>query len=185
MMNLVFVVAISLALLFFLWLVSRRGSLDAAGHNGHIIDPSAYLVRLPPRDLLHRFLSPEDIEYAAALNSPALLRRVVQERRKLAAAWLRQTKREAARLFRLHIRSARHAEELRPSAEVKLMFAAGSFLVVYAMMMAAVGLYGPFRTRRFLETIETLADVLSNLGGRIAESIGPSLVPRFDPGAGR
>lgn len=185
MTNFVFIIAIGIALLFFLWVAARRGVSDAAAPRDNAAQPSEYLVRLPPRALLDRFLSPEDIEYAATLNSPVLLRLVVRERRRLAAAWLSQTRREAGRLFRLHVRTVRHAEGLRPAAEVKLVFAAGSFLVVYAVMMAAVGLYGPLRTRRFLESLQGLANVLSNLGGRIAEGIGPGLVPLVDARGGR
>jgi hypothetical protein len=110
---------------------------------------------------------------------------VVRERQRLAMAWLRQTRREAGRLFRLHIRTVRQAEGLRPAAEVKLVFAAGAFLVVCAVMMAAVELYGPLHTRRFLESIRKLAGILSNLGGRIAASIGAGLVPQLDARGGR
>ncbi|HEV3329784.1 MAG TPA: hypothetical protein VG096_02310 [Bryobacteraceae bacterium] len=185
MMNFAFVIAGGVALLFFLWLVLRRNASDTAAHHDYVANPSAYWVRLPPRALLDRFLSPEDVEYAAELNSPALLRRVVRERRRLAAAWLRQTRREAGRLFLLHVRTVRQAEGLRPAAEVNLVFAAASFLVVYAVMMTAVGLYGPLHTRRFLESLQSLANILSNLGGRIAESIGPALVPQLDGRGGR
>lgn len=185
MMNLIFIITISIALLFFLWLVVRRSASDSAAQHDNPTGLSQYLVCLPPRALLDRFLSAEDVEYAATLNSPAVVRLVLRERRRLAAAWLRQTRREAGRLFRLHIRTVRQAQGLRPAAEVKLMFAAGSFFVVYAVMMAAVGLYGPLRTRRFLESVQTLANVLSNLGGRIAESIGPGMVPHLDATGGR
>jgi hypothetical protein len=186
MMNFALIIAVSLlALVFFLWLALRRSASESALHHDHPVNSSDHLVRLPPRALLDRFLSPEDVEYAATLNSPAVLRLVVGERRRLAAAWLRQTRREAGRLFRLHIRMVRQAEGLRPAAEVKLVFAAGSFLVVYAVMMTAVGLYGPFQTRRGLESLQSLANVLSNLGGRIADSISPALVQQMDAQGGR
>jgi hypothetical protein len=53
-------------------------------------------------------------------------------------------------------------------------------------MVGSVCLYGPLRTRRFLESLRVLADILSRLGGRIADSIGPDLVPHMDsvPGGG-
>lgn len=185
MMNFAFLIAISIALLFFLWLVARRSASDSAAQHDHPAGLSEYLVRLPPRALLDRFLSAEDVEYAATLNSPAVLRLVVRDRQRLAVAWLRQTRREAGRLFRLHIRTVRQAEGLRPAAELRLVFAAGSFFAVYAVMRAAVGLYGPLHTRRFLESLQTLANVLSDLGGRIAESMGPGMAPQLDSRGGR
>lgn len=184
-MNFIFVIAIGLALLFFFWVASRRNTSDIAAPYGGSPDASEYMVHLPSRALLDRFLSAEDVEYAATLNSSALVRLVVRERRRLATVWLRQNGREAGRLFRLHLRMVRQAEGLRPTAEVKLVFAVGSFFFVYAVMMAAVGLYGTLRTRRFLESLQTLANVLSNLGGRIAEGIGSSMVPQLDAGGGR
>ena len=185
MMNFVFIITIGIALLFFLWLVARRNASDTSAPAAGSGDSSEYRVRLPPRALLDRFLSAEDLEYAASLNSPAVLRLVVRERRRLAMAWLRQTRREAGRLFRLHIRTVRQAEDLRPVAEVKLVFAAGAFLVVCAVMMAAVELYGPLQTRRFLESVQKLAEILSSLGGRIAASIGAGMVPQLDARGGR
>lgn len=179
-MNFIIIISISVALLYFLWVAARRSASDSAVHSDHPWEPAEYLVRLPPRALLDRFLSSEDVEYAATLHSPALLRRVVRERRRLAVAWLRQIRREAGRLYRLHLRTVRQAEGLIPAAEVKLALAAGSFLAVYVVLMGAVRLYGPLRTRRFLESLQTLANTLSNLGGRIAESIGPGLVPQSD-----
>jgi hypothetical protein len=183
-MNFILIISISLALLFFLWLVARRSASDSAAQLDHPSD-SEYLVRLPPRALLDRFLSADDVEYAATLNSPALLRLVVRERRRLAMAWLRQTRREAGRLFRLHHRMVRQAEGLRPAAEMKLVLVAGSFLVVSAVMMAAVELYGPLRTRRFLESVRKLAEILSKLGDRIAEGIGAGMVPQLHAKGGR
>jgi hypothetical protein len=186
MINLSFIIAIALALLFFLWIVWRRETENGRGSSRSLPDPSEYLVRLPKRALLDRCLSPEDVEFAAMLRSPALLHLLVYERRRLALAWLRQTRHEAVRLFRLHVRTVRHASGLRPGAEVKLFSAVGLFLIFYTVMVGSVYLYGPFRTRRFLESLRLLADILSGLGGRIAESIGPGLVPQMDsmPGGG-
>ncbi|HUI80713.1 MAG TPA: hypothetical protein VLY24_22465 [Bryobacteraceae bacterium] len=185
MMNFAFVIAISVALLLLLWKAARRGPAETADAHEKFLEPSQCLVRLPPRALLDRFLSLDDVEYVAKVKSPVVLRLVLRERRRLAARWLRQTRHEAGRLLRLHVRMVRQAEGLRPLAEVKLIFAAGSFLIVYAVMMAAVGLYGPLRTRSFLQSLQTLANVLSNLGGRIAESTGPGLVPQWNAGVGR
>jgi hypothetical protein len=184
MMNYFLIVAISFALLLLLWIAMRRNPAEPALHD-HSGEAADYSTRLPPRALLDHLLSSEDVEYASRVNSPLVLRLVVRERRRLAAAWLRQTRREAARLFRLHVRTARQAEGLRPVAELKLIFAAGSFLAVYSIMMAAVSLYGPLRTRSFLQALQSLATVLSNLGGRIAASISPGAVPQLDARVGR
>ena len=183
-MNLFFIVAISFALLFLLWIALRRSPAEIST-NERSASSSDYAVRLPARALLDSMLSPEDVEYASRIHSPAILRLVLRERRRLATAWLRQARHEAGRLFRLHVRTVRQAEGLRPAAEVKLVLVAGSFLVVCAVMMAAISLYGPLRTRGFLQSLHTLANVLSGLSGRIADSISPALVPQFNVSGGR
>jgi len=48
------------------------------------------------------------------------------------------------------------------------------------VMVGSVCLYGPLRTRRFLESLRLLADILSRLGERIAESTGPVLLPQMN-----
>jgi len=179
MTNFIFIIAISIALLLVLWLAARRGASPVMDR-GDLAGPAECLVQLPARALLDRFLSAEDLEYAATLNSPTLLRMVVRERRRLTAAWLRQTCREAGRLFRVHVRMARQAEGLRPLAELKLVLAVGTFFFVYAVMMCAVAFYGPLQTRSFLASLQRLANVLSRLGGRIADSVSPGLVPQLE-----
>jgi hypothetical protein len=116
-------------------------------------------------------LSIEDVEFAAQLGSPRILHLLLRERRRLALKWLRQTRREAGRLLRQHVRAARHAADLRPAAEVRLWFHAGLFLIVYEVLLTAVRLYGPFRTRAFVRSVFAMAGVLADLGDRIASAI--------------
>jgi hypothetical protein len=180
MIDISFIIAIAIALLVFLWVALQRGTDDGSGAIGKLPDAPECLVRLPKRALLDQCLSAEDVEFAATFASPALLRLLVGERRRLALAWLRETRREAARLFRLHVRTVRHSRGLRPASELKLFSAVGLFLISYGVMVASVCLYGPLRTRRFLESLRILADIVSRLGGRIAESASPALVPQMN-----
>jgi len=177
MTNLVFFLAIPAALLLMLVLAGLRSTGEGAGSTA-LPGDAEYLVRLPERGLLDRCLAPEDVEFVAFLNSPPLLRLLLHERRRLALAWLHQTRREAARLYRLHIRSVRHAAGLRPAAEARLISAVGLFTIIYVLIVGTVWLYGPFRTRAFLHSLKVLAGVLLNLGGRIADSISPNWIPQ-------
>jgi hypothetical protein len=165
------IVGFGAALLLLVWLAGRRRSEVASIASEDL--SSEYLVRLPPSGLLARCLAVEDVEFATALRSPEVLRLLLRERRRLALGWLRQTRREAARLFRLHIRMARNAPDLRPAAELKLIFQLGVFFLLYQILASVVRLYGPFRTRTFVNSVQALADVLAHLGGRIAENIVP------------
>jgi hypothetical protein len=176
MMSLFFLIAIPVVLLILLALSGRRSHGEEATG---LPAEAEYLIRLPERSLLDHCLSAEDSEFVAALRSPRLLALLVYERRRLALAWLRQTRREAGRLYRLHVRSVRHAAGLRPAAELRLLSAVSLFALVYALMVGTVWMYGPFRTRRFLDSLRVLAGVLSGLGSRIADSIGPEWSPQM------
>jgi hypothetical protein len=170
-MSSVAIIAFGAALLLLMWLAGRGRSEAASSASGDL--SSEYVVRLPPRGLLGRCLAIEDVEYAEGLRSREVLRLLLRERRRLALGWLRQTRREASRLFRLHIRLARHAPDLRPAAELKLIFQLGVFFLLYQVLAGVVSLYGPFRARSFVNSVHSLADVLARLGGRIAENIVP------------
>ena len=166
MTGLMILIGLLMALLLLFW-AAGRGRADFGADRAEEESP----VRLPPKALLGRCLSIEDVEYAAQLGSPRILRLLLRERRRLALKWLRQTRQEAGRLLRQHVRAARHAADLRPAAEVRLWFHAGLFLIVYEVLMTAVRLYGPFRTRAFVRSVFAMAGVLVNLGDRIAGTI--------------
>ncbi len=158
-------------LLLFFW--AGRQWLELPGDLESPLDISSYAVRLPPRTLFSRCLSTEDVAFVNSLASPPVLRLLLHERRRLALHWLRLTRREAARLFSLHLRAVRHAIDLRPITEVRLLLQVSLFFILYETMVGMLRLYGPFRTRAFVRTVQRLADLLSALGGRIAETVAP------------
>src|SRR5215475_6397081 len=156
-MSLALIVGLCVLLAALLVLVLSRNWQQEAGTSFDSPDRRDTLVRLPNRTLLDRCLSAEDLAFISSLQSRPLLRLFVRERRRLAVAWLRQTRREAQRLLELHVRSVRYAADLRPGAEAKLFLAAGLFVLVYGMMLGIVFWYGPVRTGRFLQSLQGLA----------------------------
>jgi hypothetical protein len=183
-MSLALVVGLCAALVALLVLVLCRSRQEEAGGSHEAPNCPEPPVRLPDRALLDRCLSSEDLAYVSSFESQSLLRLFVRERRRLAVAWLRQTRREAQRLLGLHVRSVRYAADLRPGAEAKLFLAAGLFLLIYGAMLGIVSWYGPLRTRRFLESVQGLAGVLSRLGEGIAASIASGGLPAASAEAG-
>jgi hypothetical protein len=173
-MNWVVILALGFVLLLLLWATGRNHGVPVEGAGAPSPDPAEHPIRLPPHALLGRCLSVEDAEFAASLGSPAVLRLLLRDRRQFALEWLRQTRSEAGRLLRLHVRAVRYAAGLRPGREVALLFFAGMFFAVYEMLALCVRLYGPFRTRQFVHALHGLARVLTALGARIAASAVPS-----------
>lgn len=183
-MNSLIFLSIGLVLLILLWVAGRRRSADSSGAPGAVPDPSEYLVQLPRGSLMARCLSEEDVTFIESLGSPGVCRLFLAERRRLALQWLRLTRREATRLFGLHVRTARYAPDLRPSTEAKLVVQFATFWLIYEVLVGLVSLYGPFRTHSYVGSIESLAELLSGLGGRIAASIGPAPAERLQAAPG-
>jgi hypothetical protein len=169
-MNSMVLLGIGMAILILYWAAGRRRSCEiVAWQEGAEGDQSR--VRLPRPDLIRRCLSAHDIEFAGGVRAPAILQVLLQERRRLALKWLRSTRREAFRLVRLHLRTVRHAPDLRPVAEAKLMAQVCVFLIVCHVLLVMVWFYGPFRAQAFLQPVASMADMLCRLSGGIAETV--------------
>lgn len=176
-MDLLVLLGVAIVLLLVIWAVSRQSRpVRYAGHEPARAD-AEYRLRLPSLALLNRCLSVEDFAFTAGLRSPEIARLFLRERRRLALQWLHLTRREAGRLLSFHVRAVRHAADLRPLTEVRLLIHLVLFLVVYETMAILVRLYGPFHAQALLRSLQSLAGVLSGLGGRLAEAANPSLVP--------
>ena len=183
-MNSLIFLSAGLVLLILLWVAGRRRNSDSAGVSGAVPDASEYLVQLPPGSLMARCLSEEDVSFIESLASAGVCRLFLSERRRLALQWLRLTRREATRLFGLHVRTARYAPDLQPLTEGKLVVQFAAFWLIYEVLVGLVRLYGPFRTQSYVGSIQSLAELLSGLGGRIAASIGPAPVRRLQDAPG-
>ena len=125
-------------------------------------------VRLPPLAVLDRCLSLDDIEFTARLRAPRVLQLLLSERRRLALRWIRHTRHEVRRVFRRHLQAVRHSADLRPARELRVLVDALSFACLSQILVAVVYFYGPLQSRSFLQSIRSLANLLANLGGRIA-----------------
>jgi len=169
-MSLIVLLGAGAVIVMLLWAAGRRSGSEFDASNGNPGDPE-YRLRLPRAEIIRRCFSANDLAFAAKLRSPAILRLLLRERRRLALEWLRLTRRIATRLFRLHVHSVRHAADLRPSAEAKLAAQVCVFLMACQLMSVMVRLYGPFRTQTFLRSVQSLANVLAALSGRMAETV--------------
>ena len=182
-MSSVIFVTIGIVLLTLLWARGRRHG-SAFVRSRPVTDASQYLAQLPPSSLLGRCFSEEDVRFVASLGSQAVLRLLLQERRRLALEWLRLTRHEARRLFGLHVRTVRFVADLRPATEFKLLVQAGGFLFTSEVLEVLVRWYGPFRAHAYVQSIQGLGGVLAGLGGGIAQSIPPAAASGIAPAHG-
>ena len=94
-MSLALIAGLCAALAALLVLILRRNRDQEPGESYDSPNRLEPIVRLPNRILLDRCLSAEDLAFISSLESPRLMRLFLRERRRLAIAWLRQTRREA------------------------------------------------------------------------------------------
>ncbi len=180
MMSTVVILAIAVVLLALIGRALIR-SRDSAQFAPIEAGASEFLVRIPPADLLPRCISVDDVTYISRFQSPSLSYLLFSERRRLALLWLRQTRREAARLYRLHLRISAQAADLRPAAEAQLLFHFVAFWLAYQMLTSVVWFYGPVRTEVFVRSVRALAGVVAIHVERIARAIESASVPGRTP----
>ena len=156
------------AVAFLVLLLITAGLRNRTARAGTLsVRDSEAAVCMPPLAVLERCFSVDDIEFTAGLRAPEVLRLLLSERRRLALRWIHRSRHEVRRVLRLHLRAARQSAGLRPAAEFSVLFYAVSFAFVSRMLVTVVYFYGPLRTRSFLRSTRSLANILSNLGGRI------------------
>jgi len=170
-MDLAIISGSAAVLLILLLMMRNRGTaVGTSGASGAPLEVED-LPRPPSRAILGRCLSLEDIRFAATVRSPEVLRLLLCERRRLALRWLRLTRTESGRLLRSHLRAARHAQNLQPAQEFRLLFDYTSLVLIYHFLAILVRFYGPIRTVGFLRLAHSLSHVLANLGGHIADTV--------------
>ena len=135
--------------------------------------PAALEADIAPRPLMDRIFAEDDHRFAAS-EGKAVLRVFLTERRRVAFSWLRQTKGEATRILRLHLRAVRSDFALRHAVEIQLILHTLLFFAVYALLWFLVACYGAHSARSLIRNVVTLAGSLSGLGGRILADAGRS-----------
>jgi len=127
---------------------------------------------LPDRAFMERILAPEDARYIASLRLPRVHRLFLQERRRLAIAWLRANRAEATRLFALHRRAVRQTRDVSPMMEVRVACAFALFMLNYAAIVGLVQWVGPFRAGAILRLFDSLGGAMERLSRQVAASAG-------------
>jgi hypothetical protein len=173
MIQLVLILIIAFTLLVVVGLLLR----DAFGRGlGDRDTPETASLQadIPSRALMGRIFAEEDLGFVAAEHSRQLRRQFLGERRRLALCWLGQTRREATRILRLHLRVVRTDGALQLAVELKLIFHTFLFFAVYGLLWSLVSCNGPFWARSFMGNFVLLAGRLSGLGGNILADAGRS-----------
>jgi len=168
-------IGLMLLILLILWIQlaasSRGGKLSEADR-----DLTALQLELPPRTLVERIFAPEDWEFVSRQTPLRVQRIFLEERRAIALSWLRQTRREAARLLDFHLRVVRRNVNLRPAVEIKLALRYVLFLLVCNVLGVLIWLGGPFYSRKMVGYAVGVAQRLSYISGELLESMNAAQV---------
>lgn len=148
MIQTLFSIAVGLLLLGLLFIWAFRGRAS---------DPSAAVKlangarrsaqELPPQDLIERILDPRDLEFVSKESANETVKLLERERRTLAVAWLRQTRRQVGQLMSHHAVAVRHSRHLSPGLEIQLALHYAGFVVGYELTLALFYIRGPFEVR--------------------------------------
>ena len=137
-------------------------------------DPGEAMARelraVPPHALALKIFDPTDRDFVLSIVNREITETFLAERKRLALAWLRATRKALVRFMRLYRLTARDAKELCLGAELKLALDYLSFLVLCDFLIALIWLRGPYSTTR-------LVRVTTWLAGRLRAAATQILLP--------
>lgn len=187
MSELLFFLALSLALLVLLLLWASRGARVAANQE-EIAGVQEALAALqlagPPRTLEEKIFAGRDWEFVSKRTPRPIQLEFLNDRKKLALSWLRESRKKVAEVLALHRTAARQWSSLRPAAELGLVVHYLFFLMVYAILFGLIWLRGPFALRRMVSYASELAEQLSISAALLLVELERAYL-RPGPGEGR
>lgn len=140
---------------------------------------TALELELPPRALVERIFSPQDWDFVSSQTAVQIRITFLQERRTIALSWLRQTRRQAARLMDFHRRAVRWNTNLSPAIEIKLAANYVLFLLVCEILLGLIWLRGPFYARRMVGYAMGMAEQLWFISGQLLAGLDPARLSRI------
>ena len=157
MIQLLFFLLISAALLSSLLFLSRHGSSRVEGDSGVLLEARRALDALQggllPEEFVQRIFAKDDLDYLISMASPKSVRDLfVAERKKIALSWIGQVRRQISSLKRFHASAARSYARLGLRTEFQLACHFAALLVGCRALGLAVYVGGPYVAPRMVGT---------------------------------
>jgi hypothetical protein len=129
-------------------------------------------------DIVERIFARSDRDYVLSLESDSAYNTFVEERRRIALAWVRQVRQRVMTLWHFHNHATRHSPDLKLGSEARL---AWNFVV---LLLACQGLelliyaVGPFTVPSMVGSASRAA---AKICGAMRDTVAavPSRVPQF------
>ena len=170
-------IAFLLLAVLFVWALRTRGSATGRkAFSGAQEALNGFELELPPRVLVERIFATEDLDFISRQTPPQIQRMFLRERRAIALSWLRETRRQAARLVDFHLRVVRRNVNLRPAAEIGLAFRYVLFLLESGVLGLLIQLGGPFHSRRMVGYAVGVAQQLGYISGQVLDCMSAARI---------
>jgi len=127
-------------------------------------------LHCPSRLLANRIFAQGDLDFVSR-EAPLLERTFLQERKKVALLWLKDTRFCMSRMFRFYRMAVRNNPALEFRTELKIASYYVLLICMFSSVQVLINLLGPFRVRGMIIRIFGLADGISMGVGRILEAL--------------
>ena len=151
------------------WLASR----DAAQTS--LADGSASIPL--PSEFLPSVFSKRDWEFVCQMNSAALKKLFLSERKHVALRWVAETSGALALAMRQHALAARHSSNLNPLTELTILARYLSLLVLCGFLSLSIRVMGPVRLGGLAQLAQAMSLRIAEAHRSLQANAQPSDVP--------
>ena len=135
-------------------------------------------LNLPSRLLADRIFAQDDWDFVRRAT-PSLEQAFLQERKKIALLWLKDTRVCVRRIFRFYRIAVRSSAALQFWTELRIAGSYFAFLFMVSSVQSLIYLRGPFYSRGMIVSMFTTADRISRAAARTLAALDPSSVARI------
>jgi hypothetical protein len=114
-----------------------------------------------PPELIARVFSREDWEFISQTHSPFLERLFLQERKRVALVWVRQTSRDIRQVMRNHTEAAKGAADIRLRTEISLFLLYLELRLMCETLSLLIATVGPPRLGSIASYVYGLSQQIS------------------------
>jgi hypothetical protein len=180
MIGLIFSLLIAAGLLVVLLLLARRkGPASAEGSGQSVVDARGALDRLQtgllPSEFVSRLYDRRDFDFVMACAPREVQQRFIQERKRIAIAWVGRVREEIVELRRFHVEQSRHFASIGMSSEIALTFEFASFLMACRILELALRIRGPYGVPGIVHWTMGSADRLCAISEKSLDSLAARL----------
>jgi len=175
-----FAIAILVLAVLAAWLVRALHSAESTPPGSYSPQVLIQLnLALPSAEVVQRIFAPEDSDFISREGNRRLDRLFLEERKRLALAWMRRTREVLRGLMSLHLKVVRQNAGSSMATEIRLGANYLFFVLTYELLMILILMRGPFGARRVIGLASRLADRAGSSSTRLLGSLDPIVLGKM------